>query len=70
MKRVEQNNCARYCQIRKCDFLILKKRMSKKTVLGILRFVSMLFDLIIFNAKGVMVVFIICMYAFFEYCYF
>ena len=40
---------------------------------GILRFVSMLFNLIInviiFSIKRVIVVFV-CMYAFYEYCYY
>ena len=43
----EQKNCARYFEIRKYAFLIFEKGMSKKTVPGILRFVSMLFNLII-----------------------
>ena len=55
-------------------FLIFKKGMSKKIVPVILRFVSMLFNLIInviiFSIKRVIVVFRVCMCAFYEYCYF
>ena len=55
-------------------FLVFEKGMSKKTVPGILRFVSMLFNLIInvitVSIKRVIVVFRVCMYAFYEYCYF
>ena len=55
-------------------FLIFEKEMSKKIVPGILRFVSMLFNLIInviiFSVKRVIVEFGVCMYAFYEYCYF
>ena len=54
-------------------FLIFEKEMSKKIVPGTLRFVSMLFNLIInviiFSIKRVIVVFV-CMYAFYEYCYY
>ena len=45
--------------------------MSKKTVPGILRLVSMLFNLIInviiFSIKRVIVVFRVCVYAFYGY---
>ena len=55
-------------------FLIFEKGMSKKIVPGILRFVSMLFNLIInaiiFSIKRVIVVFRVCVYAFYGYCYF
>ena len=55
-------------------FLIFEKGMSKKIVPGILRLVSMLFDLIInviiFSIKRVIVVFRVCVYAFYENCYF
>ena len=48
--------------------------MSKKIVPGILRFVSMLFSLIInviiFSIKRVIGIFGVCMYAFYKYCYF
>ena len=48
-KRDEQKNSARYFEIRKCAFLkYLNKVTSKKTVPGILIFVSMLFNVIIF----------------------
>ena len=54
-------------------YLIFEKGMSKKIVPGIFRFVSMLFNLIInkiiFSIKRVIVVFV-CMYAFYEYCYY
>ena len=39
----KQKNCARYFEIRKYAFLIFEKGMSKKTVPGILRFISMFF---------------------------
>ena len=48
----KQKNCARYFGIRKYAFLTFEKRISKKTVLGILRFVSMLFNVIIFSVNG------------------
>ena len=52
-------------------FLIFEKGMSKKIVPGILRLVSMLFDLIInviiFSIKRVIVVFRVCVYAFYGY---
>ena len=55
-------------------FLIFEKGVSKKTVPDILRFVSMLFNLIInviiVSIKRVIVVFGVCMYAFYECCYF
>ena len=48
--------------------------MSKKILPGILRFVSMLFSLIInviiFSIKKVIGIFGVCMYAFYKYCYF
>ena len=48
-KGYEQKNCPRYSQIRKyVSFKYLKKGMSKKTVRGIFRLVSMLFHVIIF----------------------
>ena len=54
-------------------YLIFEKGISKKIVPGIFRFVSMLFNLIInviiFSIKRVIVVFV-CMYAFYEYCYY
>ena len=54
-------------------YLIFEKGMSKKIVPGIFRFVSMLFNLIInkiiFSIKRVIVVFV-CMYVFYEYCYY
>ena len=40
---MSKKNCARYFKIRKYAFLIFEKAMSKKIVLGIFRFVSMLF---------------------------
>ena len=69
----EQKNCARYFEIRKYAFFNFWKGDEQKTVPGILRFVSMLFNLIInviiFSIKRVIVVFV-CMYAFYEYCYY
>ena len=54
-------------------YLIFEKGISKKIVPGIFRFVSMLFNLIInviiFSIKRVIVVFV-CMYVFYEYCYY
>ena len=54
-------------------YLIFEKGMSKKIVPGIFRFISMLFNLIInviiFSIKRVIVVFV-CMYVFYEYCYY
>ena len=54
--------------------LLFEKGMSKNTGPGISRFVSMLFNVII-NViilvwKGIIVVFEVCMYAFYDYCYF
>ena len=40
---MSKKNCTRYFTIRKYAFLIFEKAMSKKILLGILRFVSMLF---------------------------
>ena len=71
-KGMSKKNCARYFEIRKYAFLIFEKEIRKKIVPGILRFISMLFNLIInvfiFSIKRVIVVFV-CMYAFYEYCY-
>ena len=55
-------------------FLMSEKGMSKKTCPGIFRFLSMLFNVII-NViilvwKGIIVVFEVFMYAFYDYCYF
>ena len=45
--------------------------MSKKIVPGILRFVfNLIINVIIFSIKRVIVEFGVCMYAFYEYCYF
>ena len=71
----QQKNCARYFEICKYAFFnIWKRGWAKKIVPGILRFVSMLFNLIInviiFSVKRVIVEFGVCMYAFYEYCYF
>ena len=71
----EQKNCAGYFEICKYAFFnIWKRGWAKKIVPGILRFVSMLFNLIInviiVSIKSVIVVFRVCMYAFYEYCYF
>ena len=55
-------------------FLSFEKAMSKKVVPGIFRFISMLFNLIInvivLSIKRVIVVFRVCVYAFYEHCYF
>ena len=44
----EQKNCLRYFEICKYAFLIFEKAYEQKIVLGILRFVSMVFNVIIF----------------------
>ena len=48
----KKKKCARYFWIRKYAFLIIQKRISKKPVPGILRFVGMLFNEIIFSVNG------------------
>ena len=49
LKGYEQKNGSKYFEIRKYTFFkYLKKGMSKKNVPSILRFVSMLFNVIIF----------------------
>ena len=54
--------------------LIFEKGMSKNTGPGIFRFLSMLFNVIInviiLVLKGIIVVFEVFMYAFYDYCYF
>ena len=65
---MSKKNCARCFEIRKYAFLIFEKGMSKKIVLGILRFVSMLFLNIRKGdeQKNCARYFEICKYAFFN----
>ena len=67
-------NCARNFKIRKYAFLIFEKSMSKKIAPRYLRFVGMLFNVIInvifFSMTGVIGMLGVCIYAFHKYCHF